>query len=46
MAAPMMGDGALAEGDAPTEVNLDEAENKVEDSVGDAPEKTPPKKSK
>ena len=43
MAAPVMGDGALAEGDALTEDDRDEAEGEVEDSVGDGSEKTPKK---
>jgi hypothetical protein len=44
MAAPVTGDGAPAEGDAPTEDDRDEAEGEVDDSVGDGPEKTPTKK--
>jgi hypothetical protein len=32
--APVMGDGAPAEGDAPTENDRDEAEDEVEDSAG------------
>jgi hypothetical protein len=40
-AAPVMGDGAPGEGDAPTEDDLDEADDDVEDFVwggsGDAP---------
>jgi len=40
-----MGDGAPAEGDAPTEDDRDEAEDEVEDSVGYAPEKTPKQKN-
>jgi hypothetical protein len=32
-AAPVMGDGALAEGDAPTDDNRDEADDEVEDLV-------------
>ena len=39
MAAPVMGDGAPAAGDAPTEDDHDEAEDEVEDSVGNGPEK-------
>jgi hypothetical protein len=41
MAAPVMGDGAPAEGDAPREDGRDEAKDLVEDPVGDGPEKTP-----
>ena len=43
MAAPVMGDGAPVEGDAPEEDDRDEAEDEVEDSVGGGPEKTPTK---
>jgi hypothetical protein len=39
MAAPVMGDGAPAAGDAPTEDDHDEAEDEVEDSVGSGAEK-------
>jgi hypothetical protein len=45
MAAPVMGDRAPAEGDAPTEDDRDEAEDEVEDSVGYGPEKTPKQKN-
>jgi hypothetical protein len=41
MAAPVMGDSAPADGDAPTKDDRDEEEVEVEDSVGDSPEKTP-----
>jgi hypothetical protein len=44
MVAPVMGGGALEEGDAPTEVDRDEAEDKDEDSVGDGLEKAFTKK--
>ena len=40
MAAPVMGDGALVEGDAPTEDNCDEEEDEVEDFVWGGSEKT------
>ena len=43
MAAPVMGDGAPVEGDAPEEDDRDEAEDEVEDSVGCGSEKTPQK---
>jgi hypothetical protein len=46
MAAPVKGDGAPAEGDAPTEDDRDEEKVEVEDSVGDGPEKTPTKKNR
>jgi hypothetical protein len=45
MAAPVMGDGAPAEGDAPTEDGINKADDEVEDSVGDSPEKTLTKKT-
>jgi hypothetical protein len=45
MAAPVMGDGAPAEDDAPPKDDRDKAEVEVEDFVGDGPEKTPTKKS-
>jgi hypothetical protein len=44
MAAPVMVDGAPAEGYALTEDNRDEAVDEVEDSVGNGPKKTPTQK--
>ena len=46
MAEPAMGDGAPAEGDAPTEDGRDEAKGEVKDSTGGGPEKTPTKKNR
>jgi hypothetical protein len=45
MAAPVMGDGAPTEGDAPAVNDRDEAEDEVEDFGWDNPEKTPKKKT-
>ena len=42
-AAPVIGDGAPAEGNAPTEDNRDEAEYEAKNTVGGGPEKTPTK---
>ena len=44
MAEPVMGDGAPAEGDTPTEGGRDEAEGEVADFTGGGPEKTPKKR--
>jgi hypothetical protein len=43
VAAPVMGDGAPAEGDAQTEDYRDEADDEVEDFVWSGLEKTPKK---
>jgi hypothetical protein len=45
MAALVMGDGAPAEGDAPTEDDRDEAADEVENPVGRGPDKVPTKNS-
>jgi hypothetical protein len=45
MAAPIMGDGAPAQSDAPTEDDRDEAEDKVQNSVEYCPEKIQHKKT-
>jgi hypothetical protein len=42
-AAPAMGDGAPAEGDASTEDDRDDADDEVEDFVWGGSEKTPKK---
>ena len=43
MAPPVMGVGAPAEGDAPTEDGRDEEDDEVEDFVWGSSEKTPQK---
>jgi predicted Zn-dependent protease len=46
MAAPLMGDGAPAEGDARTEDDRDEADDEVEDSAGVVVRRKHPQKSR